>query len=52
MSVKVSKAQLIQIAESVERLEYLGQVDNRLYYRTTGVPGDKPSGYTVIYVEV
>jgi hypothetical protein len=45
---------LIQIIESSESIVFMGQFEvsgeNRLYYRTTGVPGDKPKGYTVIYV--
>ena len=52
--LEISKAQLIAIAETSEVLDYLGCItvggEVRHYYRTTGVPGDKPRGYLVVYV--
>lgn len=51
---QISKAQLISLAESAEVLDYLGEViisgEHRLYYRTTGVPGEKPNNYIVVYI--
>lgn len=54
MPTEVTKSKLIEIAESGDILEYLGDIvigtERRLYYRTTGIEGDKPQGHLVIYI--
>lgn len=56
MAIKITVAQLVAIAEGGERLDYMGTFtvsgEMRAYYRTSGIAGEKPFNFLLVYVVV